>query len=209
MNQINHICCFLNKEGDFYYETDGNSLIQEKDNTYNVKVPDIEGEYDKDQFIEKVDFVMGLFVKLELYSASAGTYLDHFPKIITVSNDGNLHVFTEEMVGSDGGIEMEVGEDAPTIEKELSTKELKEIKEVIEENQFFSIPKDVTDYSVQDGDGSRITVYEKGQQRKVGGENSSNKHYNAIEDSIFDHVRDEYADWEKETQDYLKKLNEY
>jgi len=157
---------------------------------------------------KKVDFVdEGPFVKLELYSASSGTYLDHFPKIMTVSNDGSVHVFTEEVIGFDGIIEMEVGKDAPTIEKEISAQEVNEIKRVIEENRFFSLPKDVTDYDVMDGSGSRITVYGKDREKKVGGENSDNKHYNAIEDTIFSHVRDEYADWEKETKDYLSKLN--
>lgn len=157
---------------------------------------------------KKIDFVeKEPFVKLELYSASSGTYLDHFPKIITVSNDGSVHVSTEEVVGFDGSMEVEVGEDAPTIEKEISTTEVKEIKLVIEKNRFFSIPKDVTDYDVMDGSGSRITVYEEDQKRKVGGENSNNKHYNAIEAIIFHHVSDEYDDWEKETEDYLYELN--
>src|SRR5690625_7764774 len=44
------------------------------------------------EFVEE-----GPFVKLELYLASSGTYLDHFPKIITISNDGNVRVFTKEM----------------------------------------------------------------------------------------------------------------
>src|SRR5699024_9328240 len=46
-----------------------------------------------------IDFIeKGPFVKLELYSASEGTYLDYFPKLITISNDGSVRVFTKEMV---------------------------------------------------------------------------------------------------------------
>ena len=59
-----------------------------------------------------------------------------------------------------------------------------------------------------DGDGSRITVYEKERKRTVGGENSGHKEYNEIEDIIFNHVKDEYYDWVKETEDYLFELNE-
>lgn len=150
----------------------------------------------------------GPFVKLELYSASSGTYLDHFPKHITVSNDGSVHVFTKEVVDWTGEVELKVEDDAPTIQKKISEKEVKEIKQVIEENRFLSIPKDVTDYDVMDGSGSRITVYENDQERKVGGENSSNQRYNAIEDIIFDQVKDEYSDWVTETEEYLMKLNE-
>lgn len=157
----------------------------------------------------KIDFVdEGPFVKLELYSASEGTYLDHFPKIITVSHDGSVRVLTKERVRKNGRVDMKVEEDAPTIEKTISAKEVIEIKEVIEKNRFFSLPKDVTDYDVMDGSGSRITVYEKERERKVGGENSNNEQYNAIEAIIFKQVKDEYYDWEKETKDYLYQLNE-
>ena len=146
-------------------------------------------------------------MKLELYSASSGTYLDHFPKKITISNDGNVQVFTKEIVSANGRIEMEVGDNPPTIEKKISSKQVEEIKQVIEENQFFSIPEDVTDYGVMDGDGSRITIYEKEQERTVNGENSSHKEYNEIRKIIFDQVGDEYYDWVKETEDYLFELN--
>src|SRR5699024_5737465 len=144
----------------------------------------------------EIDFVEeGPIVKLELYSASSGTYLDHFPKIITIENDGSVHVFTEEMVGISGRIEMEVGDNPPTIEKKISSEQVEEIKRVIAENKFFSIPRDVTDYDVMDGGGSRITVYEKDRGRTVGGENSSHKEYNEIREAIFDHVKGEYSDW--------------
>lgn len=157
----------------------------------------------------EIEFVEeGPFVKLELYSASSGTYLDHFPKIITISNDGNVQVFTKEMVSTNGRIEMEVGDTPPTIEKKISSKQVEEIKQVIEKNRFFSIPKDVTDYDVMDGDGSRITVYEKEEKRTVRGENSSHQEYNEIEEVIFNQVEDEYDDWVKETEDYLFELNE-
>ena len=156
-----------------------------------------------------IDFVKEEpFVKLELYSASEGTYLDHFPKIITIADDGSVHVFTEEITTEYGEVEMKVGDDAPTINKKISAEEVKEIQQVIEENRFFSIPKDVTDYGVMDGGGSKITVYDKEKKKTVGGENSSNKKYNAIEDIIFDQVRDEYDDWKEETKDYLYELNE-
>lgn len=158
----------------------------------------------------KIDFAEDEpFVKLELYSASEGSYVDHFPKYITVSNDGSVHVFTKEVVDWTGEIALKVEDDAPTIQKKISEKNVKEIKQVIEENRFLSIPENVTDYDVMDGSGSRITVYEKNQKRKVGGENSSHKRYNAIEEIIFNQVKDEYDDWKRDTEDYLYKLNEY
>src|SRR5699024_4487700 len=125
-----------------------------------------------------IDFVKEEpFVKLELYSASEGTYLDHFPKIITIADDGSVHVFTEEITTEYGEVEMKVGDDATNINKKNSEEEVKEIQQVIEENRFFSIPKDVTDYGVMDGGGSKITVYDKEKKKTVGGDNSSNKKY--------------------------------
>src|SRR5699024_1320762 len=103
---------------------------------------------------------------------------------------------------------MERGNNPLTIEKKNSSKQVEEIKQVIEKNRFFSIPKDVTDYDVMDGDGSRITVYEKEEKRTVRGENSSHQEYNEIEEVIFNQVEDEYDDWVKETEDYLFELNE-
>ena len=172
------------------------------ENEFNEVEPN-EFESYEIEFVEE-----GPFVKLELYLASSGTYLDHFPKIITISNDGNVQVFTKEMVSANGRIEMEVGDNPPTIEKKISSKQVEEIKQVIEKNRFFSIPKDVTDYDVMDGDGSRITVYEKEEKRTVRGENSSHQEYNEIEEVIFNQVEDEYDDWVKETEDYLFELNE-
>ena len=46
---------FLNKTGDYYYLTDGNSLIPKNDEKYRVDIPGIEGEYDKDQLTERFE----------------------------------------------------------------------------------------------------------------------------------------------------------
>src|SRR5690625_3329631 len=75
------------------------------------------------EFVEE-----GPFVKLELYLASLDTYLEHFPKIITISNDGNDRKITKEIVRANRRIEMKIGGNPPTIEKKISSKQLEEIK---------------------------------------------------------------------------------
>lgn len=156
----------------------------------------------------KIDFVEeGPFVQLQLYSASQGTYLDHFPEIITISSNGEVNLFTEEMVSRSGRVDMKVDENVPKVEKKISAEEVEEIKEVIEKNKFFSLPTDVTDYGVMDGGGSKITVYGKDQEKTVGGENSNNDKYLEIRKIIFKQVKDEYYDWLEETEDYLFELN--
>jgi len=201
---------FASEEDGVYSRANENSLVLERNDTYDVKIPQIGGKYSRESFIEEMERLDEVFfVKLNRYLAAAGTYLDHFPKNITISNDGNITVYTEEVINSIGKIEMEVGQDAPVIEKKISPEEVEEIKEVMKKNKFHSLPYDVTDYGVDDGSGSRITLYQDGKIRSVGGYNSNNEQYKAIEKVIFDHVKDEYDDWEKETRDYLEKLNEF
>src|SRR5699024_1276181 len=109
-----------------------------------------ENEFNKIESNEIEFVVEEPFVNLELYSASSSTYVDHYPKIITISNDGNVQEFNKEIVSTNSRNEMEVGDNPPTIEKKISSKQVEEIKQVIEKNRFFSIPKDVTDYDVMD-----------------------------------------------------------
>ena len=44
---------FLAKRGDYYYEVDGNSKPKLENEKYEVFIPNIEGEYTKQEFIEK------------------------------------------------------------------------------------------------------------------------------------------------------------
>jgi len=46
---------FLNKNGDYYYEVDGNSVIPEVDNMYKVDIPGIEGTYNKNQISMQIE----------------------------------------------------------------------------------------------------------------------------------------------------------
>lgn len=156
----------------------------------------------------KIDFVEdGPFVEMRLYSASAEYYLDHFPKVITVENDGTIRIFTEEMIDDFGEVEVDV-EGAPTVEKKLGALEIEDLKETIETNKFLSLPKDVTDYRVMDGSGSKITIYTTNEEKTVGGENSDNEKYNNIQRAIMEHVREEYNSWLEETREYIYELNE-
>lgn len=158
---------------------------------------------------QKIEFAEeGPIVKLQLYSASAEYYLDHFPTYITVTNDGVVTLFTEEVVSRNGEIEISIGEDVPVVEKQISMDELERLKNTIQSNTFFSLDENITDYQTMDGSVSRVTVYAKDKEKTVGGENSVNDRYNAIEESIFTHVKDEYSEWRKKTKEYIYERNE-
>lgn len=156
-----------------------------------------------------IDFVEDEpFVKLTPYLAAEGTIVDHFPKNITVSDNGEVVVFTEDVLDRRGEeVELDAGENPPTIEKEISSEEVKELQDLIKKNKFFSIPEDITDYDVMDGGGSRITVYTTDGERTVGGENTDHEGYLEIRNYIYDLVKDEYSDWVEETEEYLIELN--
>lgn len=46
---------FLKKNGDYYYEVDGNSLIPEIDSMYKVDIPGIKGTYSKNQISMQIE----------------------------------------------------------------------------------------------------------------------------------------------------------
>lgn len=155
----------------------------------------------------KIDFTSkGRFIQLQLYSASEGTLLDHFPQFITIYHDGTIEMYTENMLDRHGEVELET-EGAPVAKKTISNKEVDHLKQKLEDKNFLSLDEDLTDYHVMDGGGSRITVYMKDNEKIVGGNNVDNKKYNEIKDIIYAYVEDEYKDWYDETRDYLAELN--
>lgn len=147
------------------------------------------------------------FVQLRLYSASEGTYLDFFPQKITIANNGGVRIFTEDIVDDLGCVQLETA-GAPMYEGKISGEEVERVKRVIGENNFLSLPEDVTDYDVMDGSGSEVTVYLESGEKKVRGENSSNEQFTKVVESIFESVRYEYKEWYEETRAYLEGLND-
>lgn len=101
---------------------------------------------------------------------------------------------------------MKVDEDVPKVEKKIAGEEVEEIKEVIKKISF-SLYRRMSRTMESWMGGSKITVYEKDQEKTVGGENSNNDKYLEIRKIIFKQVKDEYYDWLEETEDYLFELN--
>lgn len=163
----------------------------------------------KDDSVEEIDFAEeGKFVEMRLASASQEKKLDHYPEIITVSNDGIVRVFTEDTYTRRGKVNLYVGEDPPEIEIEITDKEVEEIKQTITESKFFSLPTDVTDEGVMDGSSVYITVYARDEERKVGGQNPNNEQFSTVEDVIFEHVADEFYDWNEAVRAYIYEEND-
>src|SRR5699024_9316138 len=186
-----------------------NSLIIGINDIYDVRMPDIGSRYTREGFIQEMERLDEPFlVKLEFSSGSEGNVLDHFTENIMIDEEGNIKVYTETMYTSSGMVDLEVGQDAPVIEKKIPSEEVTAIKKAMKKNKFQSLPRDITDYGVEDGSGSSITLYQDGEVKRVGGYNSNNEQYDAIKDLIFAHVKDDYNDWLEETKVYLKELND-
>lgn len=151
---------------------------------------------------KEIDFTEeGPFITLTSYPGGENYYVDFYPRHIAVHQDGTLRVYTEATE------EIIVEDDAPTVEVKLTDKEVQDIKDTIQDNRFFSLPKDVSDPDVMDGPMQYITVHADTESKEVGGEWPVNEKFQAIREDVLDHVLEEYNDWLEEIDDYIYEKN--
>lgn len=151
---------------------------------------------------KKIDFTdEGPFIILTSYPGGENYYVDFYPRNIAVHQDGTLRVYTEATE------EIIVENDAPIVEVTLTDEEVQSIKETIQDNRFFSLPKDVSDPGVMDGPMQYITVYTDTESKKIGGEWPVNENFQEIRKAVLDHVLEEYDDWQEEIDDYIYNKN--
>ena len=149
-----------------------------------------------------IDFTEeGPFIILTSYPGGENYYVDFYPRNIAVHEDGTLHIYTEATE------DIIVEDDAPTVEIKLTNKEVQHIKETIQDNRFFRLPKDVSDPHVMDGPMQYITVHADTESKEVGGEWPVNENFQAIRKEVLDHVQKEYDDWLDEIDDYIYEKN--
>lgn len=137
------------------------------------------------------------------YSSSAGEDITQnmYRTIISIAQNGELRVYTE------GRDSLEIHDDAPVLKKQLSDDEVKDVQDVIEEQGFWKLPKDVTAPS-EDGSFSYVTVNLKDDSKKVGGLNPDNDRYTKIRHSVTSLVDDdEYAEWKEEIGEHIWEHN--
>src|SRR5699024_11324660 len=87
-----------------------------------------------------------------------------------------LRVYTESKN------DLKIRDDAPVFKKQLSEDEVSDVQDVIEEEKFWKLPKDVTTPS-EDGGSSYVTVNLKNDYKKVGGLNPDNDRFLNIRQS--------------------------
>jgi len=144
----------------------------------------------------------GPFVILTSYPGGENYYLDFYPRNVAVYNDGTIRIYTE------ANDEIIVEDDAPTVEMEVTDKEVEEIKETIEESHFFNFDKDLSDPQVMDGPMQYITVHAQTESKEVGGEWPVDEGFKAIREGVLDHVWDEYDKWLDDIDEYIYEKNE-
>ena len=118
---------------------------------------------------------------------------------ISIDSEGTLLLYPGKAE------QLKVETEAPVIEKQLSQKQVERIQHTIEEQKFWSLPKDLSTPS-EDGSYQYITVKQMDQTKKVGVLNTDNRQFQIIHDDITELVNDqEMKQWKKEVEAYLTK----
>lgn len=103
---------------------------------------------------------------------SDGTY-----GVITVNDDAKAKVVYKNSVRN-----IVIGEET----KNLTIEEFNDLKEKINQSDFFSIPKDISDHDILDGGNSHITIEMSGDKHTVGGSNPRHENYNMLEKFLWE-----------------------
>lgn len=92
--------------------------------------------------------------------------------------------------------------DQPTLEAQLNTEDIKQLKEIIEEEKFRKLGEDISS-SAEDGERYHVTVNFADDSKKVKGWNPDNEQFNTIHEHIFSLIdNDDYAKWKTEIGEY-------
>src|SRR5690625_848844 len=141
------------------------------------------------------------FIIVTISPAGPDDYRNLYSENISIDNDGNLLLYTEESK------DRIITEDAPVFQIQLNEKEENHVKDVIKEEKFLSVKKDVTTPS-EDGTFSYITVNFQDTSKKVGGLNPDHPQFMEIRNYVFDLIEDEdKQEWRKEIEEHIWDLN--
>lgn len=153
-------------------------------------------------FTKKFNFAIDKpFLVVTSYSAGPNDYREMYDKNIAIHNDGRLVLYAAE--SNDPIIEV----DAPVLEIQLTDKQVKHVKEVIEEESFWGLPRDISTPS-EDGGYQYITVDLSNVTKKVGGLNTDNARFDVIYQSAWDLIEEDgYKKWIEEIEEHIWERN--
>lgn len=141
------------------------------------------------------------FIIVTSYSAGPDDYREMYDVNIEINNDSNLVVYTT------GNDDLDIGEDAPMLEAQLTKDEMQQMKEAIEENKFWKLPRDVSTPS-EDGVFRYVTVNLADESKEVGGLNPDQERFNDVYQFAWDLVKDnDYRKWTEEVEEHIWERN--
>lgn len=151
---------------------------------------------------ERTDYeTEGPFVVMTYAPAGPDHVLNLYARHISIDENGILTIYTEPTET------IELGEDPPIAQIEISEEEVNRVKELIERSSFSDFEADISDMEVMDGSSVHITVHWSGESKRVGGWNPSDPAFTEIADYIFELASDEIGEWEDEIEAHIEKMN--
>src|SRR5690625_4136374 len=141
------------------------------------------------------------FIVVTSYSAGPNDYREMYEENVAIDHDGKLVLYT---IGDDDLI---IKQDAPILEVKLNDEQINQVKKVIEENEFWKLPRDVSTPS-EDGGFGYITVNLTDKTKEVGGLNPDDERFNDIFQSAWSLVDSEdYQSWTEEIEEHIWENN--
>ena len=140
------------------------------------------------------------FVEYEFGAYGPGLIYNLYPKVITLYGSGRASISTplDEELGID--------EQAPhTYEFEVGIEDIKSLKNVIEDSNFFSLPADISERDVLDGGYQYLTIHLEDKSHTVGGSNPDNETLSIISEHILKLLPDGVLEsFDKEITEYQR-----
>lgn len=141
------------------------------------------------------------FIVVSSYSAGPDDYRNMYDENIAINDEGHLVLF------STGNNDLIMGDDAPTLEIQLSDEQVDQVKNTIKKEKFLSIPKDVSTPS-EDGGFIDVTVNLVNKTKKVKGLNPDHERFLAVFQSAWKPIENEdYQRWIEEIEEHIWERN--
>lgn len=143
----------------------------------------------------------GPFVVFTYSPAGPDEFRNMYSRNYALYENGKLILYTEPEN------KLKIGDNAPVSESQLTSDEVAEAKQLIEQNKFWKFKEDVSTES-QDGVFLYLTVNLTDESKTVGGLNPSEPKFIEITDYISNLVtKEERKAWNKEIKDHIYKMN--
>lgn len=141
------------------------------------------------------------FILVTNYSAGPDDYRNMYHVNIAIDQNGRLQLYADE------DEELKIDDDAPVFETQLDEEQIDALQKVIEEQQFWELPEDVSTPS-EDGGFSYITVNRADESKKVGGLNVDDEQFMEIRQQVFDLVDPgDYNEWTVDIEEFIWEKN--